>query len=551
MSDDDSDSSHAPLLEKLRPWLIGAGAALVMGGFYYFLATRGPRAAGSATTQKESVNDEELRKLAREVDALEARWHEADAKGQGGQAEARAALMAAVEKQRQRVRLDARASPAESERLRDLEQKVADAEVRETLGRISTLETEAQAARASDRQNEALTKMRTALTLLEAINRSSATASLKDLPRESRLKLDLEIMEAEPLNRRVMEARARAERAAREERWGEVRTAFEELRVLQARINREFPRTPFVDPAAEDEIESRIQSLQATVLAQTVRDKAGGGEQNARAGRHAEAARLFGLAFAAQEEINAHFPRSQQYSVSTLDDIEARRQTALSMEGLVQLERLDLETTRLLSARDVPAALKKISESAEIAGRVWRDFPRSRKLDAALRERVVYRAGHANVIMDVQAEVFSQLRSFSSQERRAAQLFASEVPQSLYARVMDKNPSRNGGEAKPVDSVNWMEAGEFCVRLGWLLGRDVRLPSEEQYRVAASGGAEKDFAALRGGVAEWLHAPIADTHAIVAGGSYLDAPEVLANMPMERILKTERARHVGFRIVVE
>jgi hypothetical protein len=551
MSDDDSDSSYTPVFEKLRPWLIGVGAALVMGGVYYFLATRGPRAVGSATAQMESANDEELRKLAQEVAALEARWREADARGQGGQPEARAALASAVEKQRQRVRLDKRATPAESERLRSLEQKVADAEVSDTLGQISALEAEAQAARATDRHQEAVDKMRRALALLETINRSNAAASLKDLPRESRLKLDLEVLEAEPLGKLVMNARARAEVAAREERWDDVRKAFEELRDVQARINREYPRTPFVDPAAEDEIECRIQSLQATSLAQTVRDKVGGGEENARAGKHAEAARLFELAFAAQEKINTQYPKSSQYSASILEDLEARRQTALSMEGLVQLERLDVETTRLLFARDVAAALKKIAESAEISVRIWRDFPRSRKLDAALRGRVDYRAHHAAVIVGVQEEVFSHVRPLSSQERRSAQLLVSEVSQSLYARIMDKNPSRNVGETKAVDSVNWMEAREFCERLGWLLGRDVRLPTEEQYRAAGSGALAKNFIALSGGVAEWLDAPTADTHAVVAGGSYLDTPEILAEMPLQRLLKTERARHVGFRALIE
>ena len=530
---------------------MGVSAALVMGAVYYFLATRGPRSVGSAAIRQESADDEELRKLTREVDALEARWREAQAQGRGAEADARAALSSAVEKQRQRVRLDTRATPAESERLRELEQKVADADVSETLNRIAALEREANAARANDRHADAVERMRTALGLLETINRSNATASLKDLPRESRLKLDLEILEAEPLNKLAMNARARAELAARAERWDEVRAAFEEFRSVQARINREYPRTPFVDPAAEDEIDGRIQSLQATPLADTVREKVGGGEVNTRAGRHAEAARLFDLAFAAQEKINTQFPKSRQYSPSTLEDIEARRQTARSMEGIVELERLDLETTRLLSARDVAAAVKKISGSAQIVARVWREFPRSRKLDAILRERVEYRAARAATIAAIQDDVFARLRLVSSAERRSVQLLGSEMPQSLYARVADKNPSRNVGDAKPVDSVNWMEAQDFCRRLSWLLGRDVRLPTEELHRAAATGSAAKDFTGLSGGVAEWLDAPVADTHALVAGGSYLDTPEALGEMPMHRLPKTERARHVGFRIAIE
>jgi hypothetical protein len=551
MSDDDSESNPAPVFERLRPWLIGLGAVVIMSGVYYFLATRGPRAVGTASSRVESADEGELQKLSQEVDALEAVWREADAKGQGASREARATLASAVEKQSRLVRLDVRASPAQSERLRSLEQQVADAEVQETLNRLATLEAEALEARANNRHDEAMAKMRAALALIERVNRSNAAASRKDIPRESRLKLDLEMLEAEPLSKVVMNARARAERAAREERWDDVRAAFEEVRTAQARINREYPRTPFVDLAAEDQMEARIQSLQAAALSETMRDKVSGGEANALAGRHPEAARLYAQAFAAQEKINMQFPKSRQYSVSTLEDLEARRQTALSMEGLVQLENLDGEIARLLRDRDVAPALKKITESAEIAARLWREFPRSRRLDESLRERVDYRAAHVAGVAAIQEAVLTQLRALASQERRTVRLFVTEVPQSLYTRVMDKNPSRNTGDTKPVDSVNWLEAVELCRRLGWLLGREVRLPTEVQYRaVTGNETLAKEFVALSGGVAEWLDAPISAPNASVAGGSYLDTPETLARFPVERIPKSERARHVGFRIVV-
>jgi hypothetical protein len=562
MSDDNPEHDLRSVFAKARPWLIGVGLAAALGGLYYFLGTRGPRQVGMSSVAVDAADDDALRKLSDEVAKAEAIWRAADERGQGNSPEARAALGLAVEKQRERVRQDARATPAASEHLRRLEQSVADVEVRENLSRIAALEKEAGEARRHGRSGEAVEKFRAALALLQGVNRSNAAAAFKDLPRESRLKLDLEILEAEPLSRQVMNARAKAEVAAREERWDDVREAFQELLAAQSRINREYPRTPFVDAAAEDRVEGQIQSLQAASLAATVRDKVSGGEENALAGRHAEAARLFALAFEAQEKINTLFPKSRQYSQSTLDDLEARRQTALSADGLSTVQTLDGEIAALLRSEDLAAAQNKIAEAAQLVAALWRDFPRSRKLDETLRERVSYRAAKSASLAAVHGAVLPKVRALPSGSAgvsSAARVLSSEVPQALYALVMDKNPSRTPGEARAVDSVNWLEAQDFCRRLGWLLGRTVRLPTEAQYRAALgvkAGGASAEgdgsnFVDLTGGVAEWLDSTLADSTAVIAGGSYLDSAEALAAVPLARVSKTERARHVGFRIVVD
>ncbi len=545
---DDDEQSPRPVFERIRPWLIGGVAAGVMGGVYYFLATRGPRAVEPPSARVESSTAADLAALSREVDALEAAWQAAEANGQGSTAEARATLASAVEKQRRRVRLDARATPAESERLRALERQAADLEVRDTLGRISTLEAEALAARAADRPDEAREKLRAALGLMEQVNRSNAAAAHKDLGRETRMKVDWETWQAEPLHQRLLDTRALAERAARAERWTDVRRYFEQVRQLQVQINREYPRTPFVDLGVEDELEMQIQSLQAEALAVMVRESVGGGEEKLQAGQPQEAARLFAQALAAQEKINTTLPRSRQRSASALEDIEARRQTALSLEALGRLNQLEAEIMRHLAAGEIPVARKKITESAEIVAQTWREYPRSKRLDDALRERVLYRAKQAGILADVRDAVSSQLQAVSGPSP-VARILQTEVPQALYARIMDKNPSRNAGDAKPVDSVSWHEAAEFCRRLGWLLGARVRLPTEAEHRALLTE-TPPAFAGLRGGLAEWLDAAPATPEAPVAGGSYLDTPEALAGFVLQRLSKNERARHVGFRIVV-
>jgi len=147
------------------------------------------------------------------------------------------------------------------------------------------------------------------------------------------------------------------------------------------------------------------------------------------------------------------------------------------------------------------------------------------------------------------------------------------VPQSLYVLVMNTNPSRNPGRTLPVDSINWSDAQEFCTRLSWMLGTTVRLPSADEFRVALGdvyggywGGHNSEgrshetgnqklntsgFSDLLGNLGEWTAAAADAEKAQVFGGSYLDAPEVINKVPMELRLKSDRARHVGLRILVE
>jgi formylglycine-generating enzyme required for sulfatase activity len=154
-------------------------------------------------------------------------------------------------------------------------------------------------------------------------------------------------------------------------------------------------------------------------------------------------------------------------------------------------------------------------------------------------------------------------------------MLTTEVPQSLYAQVMNANPSRHAGPTLPVDSVSWPETQEFCQRLGWMLGTTVRLPTEDEWRAAlvagepaawsaeTSGGGSREVALspanaggfhdLLGNVAEWLQprAPGPAQTAQVAGGSFLDATEALRARPIALFERSEHLRHVGFRVVVE
>ena len=63
-----------------------------------------------------------------------------------------------------------------------------------------------------------------------------------------------------------------------------------------------------------------------------------------------------------------------------------------------------------------------------------------------------------------------------------------EVTQEQYERVMGNNPSHFQGANKPVDSVSWDNAVEFCRRLSDQEVVEYRLPTEAEWEYACRAG---------------------------------------------------------------
>jgi formylglycine-generating enzyme required for sulfatase activity len=68
-----------------------------------------------------------------------------------------------------------------------------------------------------------------------------------------------------------------------------------------------------------------------------------------------------------------------------------------------------------------------------------------------------------------------------------------EVTQAQYEAVMGAKPSRFTDAAKPVESVSWDEAVEFCKRLSRRTNQAVALPTEAQWEYACRAGAKTRF----------------------------------------------------------
>jgi hypothetical protein len=366
-------------------------------------------------------------------------------------------------------------------------------------------------------------------------------------------------------------ALAAARKAAEEKRWSDALTAYTAARDAQDRINREFGRTRYADLAGVDRLNSEIESLNAAGIAAEIEVREKSGDKAAALQQSMQAAAWYAQAETLQLQVNQNYPRSRFVSSQRIESLGIKRQTALSDELANSIEQLDRAIGEHLRKRQVVAAEQKIAEAGPLIDKLYQDFPKSRRLDGALRIKFAYLALRRADLRALQDEVYDRLLPLPSVD--GLMLFKTEVPQSLYVLVMNTNPSRNPGRTLPVDSVNWSDAQEFCTRLTWMLGTTVRLPSADEFRVALGDvhggywssqnsegnshevGSQKlntsGFSDLLGNLAEWTAAAPDAEKALVFGGSYLDAPEVINKVPMELRPKSDRARHVGLRILLE
>lgn len=541
-----------------------------LGWFFYFLTTLGPRAAAGSSVVITEQDDPAMAKLSDEIGELEKQYRQA-ADAKVTTSESTAALASAVEKQRELLRTFTKAGLDQSTRLVRLETELDSARAVEKVVLVDRLERDGEEALNAGRLEEAGEKLREGLRLQREVNLSSASSRYKNYVRETSLAQAVAAVDAAPIKREVDAAVAAARKAITEERWADALTAYMAARDAQERINREYNRTRFADLAGADRLNSEIESLNAAGIAADIEAREKKGDDVLILQRHQEAAMWFEQAETLQRQVNQNFPRSRFVSSQRIENLELKRQTALSAPLADKIEALDVAIGEHLHKRQIVAAEQKIAEAGPLIEKMFTTYPKSRRLDGALRIKFAYLALRRADLRTLQDNVYDQLLPMPGAEQNL--LFKSEVSQALYVLVMSTNPSRNPGRTLPVDSVNWSDAQEFCTRLSWLLGAKVRLPTTDEFRVAAGEsvggywgshnsegrsreiGSQKSnttgFHDLVGNLAEWTAADDNADKAPVFGGSYLDAPETLNRVPTEPRPKSDRARHVGLRILVE
>jgi len=570
--DKEPELPDSPPVSYRPRWLRALLGVVVLGAAGFFLYGRLTSApvAPAEPTAGQKKNGADIAFLKGRLDRLAA---DLARLAPDGPRDARLRLLEeAVARQDELRRLRPVPLPQDEVRLAEWQTKLGDTRAREW--NRQSLEREAESA-ALLRQDPpaAVAKLKEALRWQREVNGGLADQALKNYGREARLEQEAERFEAEPLQAEGQRLLAQARAAVAAGRWTEALEFFGRARAIQQQLNRDYARTRFSDLPAVDRIGAEMAALSASGAHDQLEALMARAATVAAEQKPGEADELLAGAVARQKLINEQFPQSRFVSLARLEQLEAERQTVHAGVALGGVRALALTAAGHLRRREILQAQQLIGSALEQLEATVAQLPKARGIDEELREQLGYLGLRSADLVQIQDQTYDLLRPLPGHEQFA--LLRTEVPQALFARVMNGNPSRNAGNALPVDSVTHAEAGEFCRRLGWVLGVTVRLPAAAEFRAAVGDAAATSahawgiengpgksqpagakpanplgFHDLLGNVAEWLAADAGDT-AVLAGGSFTESRAQLQALPLRRAAKTERARTNGFRVVAE
>ncbi len=348
-----------------------------------------------------------------------------------------------------------------------------------------------QARAAGDAAGE-LAAWREAWEAQSSINGSGAGAEFRNLPNEVRLRQEIEKLGLRTLAREAEQAAQAGKLAAEAGHREEALAHYERALDLLKRADREQPRLAAKKQAERIRLGAEVAALRAAGLQARLEENLQRARQAAGEGRSEEAGSLLAAAMEQQRALNKDHAGTRFASAERLDQLEVERQTLRAAGVLQQVAELDRRAAEHLRRREVFQAQQLVRQALTAWEETRQREPRARGVDEELGARLAYLQLRADGLARVQDWIYDALRPMPADRTRA--LLASGVSQDLFSQMMNSNPSRQTAPDRPVDSVTHDEAVEFCRRLGWMLGRRVRLLDAAE--AAASPPA--------GGV-EWLH----------------------------------------------
>lgn len=550
-------------------------AAAVLAGFW-LLTKLGPQTVDYREARENLVVSDEILALKAKSIELEAQFEQVLAMREA-EAQDIALLKEALDLQEQYLSLFPGVDSEASKRKLNLQKRYEDLAATSLRSESLALEDEAQELAEAEEYELARVKYREAYQKQNRINDDFPISSAYNIGRATRLERLARYLTAQPLFERSLEMEAQADAFMEAQDWEQAEERLQASITIQDQLNREYRGTNQASVSRLGLLRVKlvgIRSGQSYLEVERVSDLA---DQSRVAGENLEAADLYLEAARLQRQLNEQYTDSPYASSEKVAEFQRKAQTAESFE-------LGLDIERNHDALKVMLAERRTYEAAELIAALRRDikqmeeaFPRSSLNDEELQVKVRYLNLVQNDLAFIQDRVYDALLTIP--EEPEWRMLRTEVSQALYTLIMGTNPSRNQGDTNPIDSVSWTEAKSFCNRLSWILGKPVRLPTENEFRLAlgrlryvvledhvwsvsttdgvAQGvGLKAPFASgyydLLGNVSEWLESvnSFDDEDARHIGGHAQDRLEAIFTVPVREAPRGERNRMTGFRFVV-
>jgi tetratricopeptide (TPR) repeat protein len=377
---------------------------------------------------------------------------------------------------------------------------------------------------------------------------------------------------AEAADRLMEQARTEAEAG----NYSQARQTMQKALESQQELAEAHRASRFATMARRREFESAWREIQIAEDADRIRHLIGEATTATDAGRDQEALAMAEKAEILNNRILARFPELEMQRRQTGREIVVIKDTAASLPAFQEIDQLRMRVHEMLRQRSTENLSASISQWHRALQQFRNRFPESRLTDQLPMEEATFLHGQRDGIPALLATLHRNLLPIPG--FNDLYLYRTEIPQSLYTRLVETNPPGSPGPDFPVESVTWREARDFVRKVGWILAREAQLPTREAHLAAIGAvqpgelregswnslnssreiqpvGTSKPndfgFHDLLGNVSEWLHATEDPPGRVAAiGGSSRDNLLRLAEIPEESRSPDERNRFVGFRFTV-
>ncbi|HTB63564.1 MAG TPA: SUMF1/EgtB/PvdO family nonheme iron enzyme, partial [Opitutales bacterium] len=382
---------------------------------------------------------------------------------------------------------------------------------------------------------------------------------------------------AQPLNIASQAAENAATAALIRQDWATAQQNFQQAYDLQQRLNREFPLQSFNDSDRLLKLDQQLAGLRSLPEYQQIQKSIAAAQAADQAGQSAQAAQYYQDAKRRQEDLNTRYPDSRFADPKQVTLISVMLDTSLSRPLANDIKSQAAAIFDELRNRHADQASASLPALYEKTTNFHQAYPQSTLLDTDLQNRILYLYFKKDDLASIEDQVYTQILPVP--RIQYWQMAKQEVTQSLYSAVVGGNPSRNPGPKLPVESVNWTEARDFCLKLSWIIARPVRLPMVEEFQAALGTTATLDLAAttwnfdnsggqthaaatkapnangfydLLGNVSEWLELTLDEDEgkAPLSSVNALSPLDSIRSATINHIAQITRNPYTGFRFMV-
>ena len=430
-------------------------------------------------------------------------------------------------------------------------------------GRVRALAGEASELAREGHSVRARVLLEEALAAQEWINQRLQSSEFADVGEVANFRQRLGDLESENAAEAIDLLVAEGEAAYAGAHWDKAEEHWSRALALQESFNFHSPQSRHARWRLVQEMKDNLQRVQAARLNDRIETLLKATEED---GSVEDLERALIL----QEEVNEKFPSGEFNQPERLDELRNRlligQSSALAASISRQIGNLN-ESLRDGKWETVGSLLGSLDQSVRS---FLESFPSSLLPDSTVPQRIEWLSQREEEIPALVEEV--EKRLVRHHRIPGLRLLVSEVDQALYSRIMGNNPSRWMGDELPVDSVSFNQAQVFCRQLGWMMGRNVQLPSLQwltipelqpgrkeklwlshsaQFRSRPVGSSRLvgGLFDLYGNLEEWVLHPDQRGKAGLFGGNGSDTFDAVIRRPVRWLAPHFRSRWTGFRFL--